>query len=79
VHVGLGTQQCSLLACYGHNHWQGAAAAGGNQSWCLMLLPLLLPCLQGVLPNLVKLAPAAGISWFVFEETKLMMGVDPRS
>jgi solute carrier family 25 phosphate transporter 23/24/25/41 len=34
---------------------------------------------QGVLPNLVKLAPAAGISWFVFEETKLALGVDPRS
>jgi solute carrier family 25 phosphate transporter 23/24/25/41 len=34
---------------------------------------------QGVLSNLVKLAPAAGISWFVIEETKLALGVDPRS
>jgi hypothetical protein len=26
-----------------------------------------MPDLQGVLPNLFKLAPAAGISWFTFE------------
>jgi solute carrier family 25 phosphate transporter 23/24/25/41 len=45
-----------------------------------MLVLLLLPCLlQGLLPNLIKLAPAAGISWYVFEETKMLMGVDPRS
>ncbi len=35
--------------------------------------------LQGILPNLAKVAPAAGISWFVFEETKRMMGMDPHS
>ncbi|WIA17421.1 hypothetical protein OEZ85_014273 [Tetradesmus obliquus] len=34
---------------------------------------------KGLLPNLIKLAPAAGISWYVFEETKMLMGVDPRS
>lgn len=34
---------------------------------------------QGLLPNLIKLAPAAGISWYVFEETKILLGVDPRS
>lgn len=34
---------------------------------------------QGLLPNLIKLAPAAGLSWYVFEETKLLMGVDPRT
>ena len=49
------------------------------------MLPLLLlvllppPLLQGLLPNLIKLAPAAGISWYVFEETKLLLGVDPRT
>ncbi len=48
---------------------------------CACVLPgcsyLLL--LQGLLPNLIKLAPAAGISWYVFEETKLLLGVDPRT
>lgn len=34
---------------------------------------------KGLLPNLLKLAPAAGISWYVFEELKVAMGVDPRS
>lgn len=34
---------------------------------------------QGILPNLAKVAPAAGISWFVFEEVKLLFGVDPHS
>lgn len=34
---------------------------------------------QGVLPNMMKLAPAAGISWFMFEEVKRMLGVDIRS
>lgn len=34
---------------------------------------------KGILPNLAKVAPAAGISWFVFEETKRMMGMDPHS
>lgn len=34
---------------------------------------------KGVLPNLLKLAPAAGISWYVFEETKALLGVDRRS
>jgi len=35
--------------------------------------------MQGVLPNMIKLAPAAGISWFMFEEVKRMLGVDVRS
>lgn len=35
--------------------------------------------LQGIGPNLAKVAPAAGISWFVFEECKRMMGMDPHS
>ncbi|KXZ47058.1 hypothetical protein GPECTOR_38g295 [Gonium pectorale] len=34
---------------------------------------------KGLVPNLLKLAPAAGIGWYVFEETKLVLGVDPRS
>lgn len=34
---------------------------------------------KGSLTNLFKLAPAAGISWAVFEETKLLLGVDMRS
>lgn len=34
---------------------------------------------KGLFTNLIKLAPAAGISWYVFEETKLLMGVNPRS
>ncbi|CAL5218925.1 g671 [Coccomyxa viridis] len=34
---------------------------------------------KGILPNLAKVAPAAGISWFVFEEAKRMMGMDPHS
>lgn len=35
--------------------------------------------MQGVLPNLFKLAPAAGISWFTFEEVKRLLGVDVNS
>ncbi len=35
--------------------------------------------MQGVLPNMIKLAPAAGISWSMFEEVKRMLGVDVRS
>lgn len=34
---------------------------------------------QGVLPNMMKLAPAAGVSWFVFEEVKMFLGIDVRS
>lgn len=34
---------------------------------------------KGILPNLVKLAPAAGLSWYVFEGTKKLLGVDPRT
>lgn len=34
---------------------------------------------KGIVPNLAKVAPAAGISWFVFEEVKLLLGVDPHS
>ena len=33
---------------------------------------------KGSMTNLAKLAPAAGISWFVFEESKNMLGVDAR-
>ena len=31
---------------------------------------------KGLLPNTIKLAPAAGISWFVFEKVKQLLGVD---
>lgn len=31
------------------------------------------PSLQGSLTNLAKVAPAAGISWLVFEEAKMLM------
>lgn len=41
--------------------------------------PTFLCQQQGLLPNLIKLAPAAGISWYVFEETKMLLGVDPRT
>ena len=34
---------------------------------------------KGILPNLAKVAPAAGISWVVFEEVKLFLGVDPKT
>ena len=34
---------------------------------------------KGSLTNLAKLAPAAGISWFVFEETKQTLGLSMRS
>lgn len=33
---------------------------------------------KGSLTNLAKLAPAAGISWFVFEETKMLLGLSMR-
>lgn len=33
---------------------------------------------KGSMTNLAKLAPAAGISWFVFEESKNVLGVDAR-
>mmetsp|Transcript_41333 Transcript_41333/g.105695 ORF Transcript_41333/g.105695 Transcript_41333/m.105695 type:complete len:319 (+) Transcript_41333:39-995(+) len=32
---------------------------------------------KGLLPNMLKLAPAAGISWAVFEEMKAFLVVDP--
>lgn len=31
------------------------------------------------MPNLIKVAPAAGISWFVFEEVKNVLGLDPKT
>lgn len=34
---------------------------------------------KGILPNLLKLAPAAGISWYTFEKAKLLLGIDIRS
>jgi hypothetical protein len=36
-------------------------------------------CAQGLSANLMKLAPAAGISWYTFEATKKALGVDPRT
>ncbi len=33
---------------------------------------------KGLIPNILKLAPAAGVSWYVFEETKRWLGLDPR-
>lgn len=61
-----------------------AAAAAGWQN-CRQLSLFLVEhssgqlLLQGVLPNMIKLAPAAGISWYMFEEVKRFLGVDPRS
>lgn len=47
---------------------------------CFKFLTSAIPVsLQGVVPNLFKLAPAAGISWFTFEEVKRLLGVDVRS
>lgn len=34
---------------------------------------------KGSMTNLAKLAPAAGISWFVFEETKVLLGLSMRN
>ena len=34
---------------------------------------------KGLLPNLLKLTPAAGISWLVFEKTKIFLGLDVRT
>ncbi|QDZ17968.1 mitochondrial substrate carrier [Chloropicon primus] len=34
---------------------------------------------KGIVPNLLKLAPAAGISWYTFEKTKIALGIDIRS
>lgn len=34
---------------------------------------------KGLAPNLAKMAPAAGISWTVFEEVKAWLGLDPRA
>lgn len=48
----------------------------GPQSYTGIGLPS--PSLQGSLTNLAKVAPAAGISWLVFEQAKLLMSVDPR-
>jgi hypothetical protein len=47
--------------------------------WADVGVYVLPSILQGLIPNLIKLAPAAGISWYVFEETKLLLGVDPRT
>ena len=32
---------------------------------------------KGLCPNLMKIAPAAGISWFVFEESKRFLNATP--
>jgi hypothetical protein len=42
-------------------------------------LHVLTGLYKGLLPNILKLAPAAGISWYVFEESKSIMGINPRS
>ena len=34
---------------------------------------------KGITANFLKLAPAAGLSWLVFEEVKLALGIDFRS
>ena len=31
---------------------------------------------KGLLPNFIKLAPAAGLSWLVFEWTKQFLGLN---
>ncbi len=50
-----------------------------DRTEALTTLPPKNPPPQGLLPNLIKLAPAAGISWYVFEETKRALGVSPGS
>lgn len=47
--------------------------------WLVLFFSYFTWTVQGVLPNMLKLAPAAGISWFMFEEVKKMLGVDVRS
>jgi len=34
---------------------------------------------RGLTPNMLKLAPAAAISWWTFEKSKLMLGIDIRT
>ena len=34
---------------------------------------------KGLLPNFIKLAPAAGLSWLVFEWTKQFLGLNGQS
>ncbi len=50
-----------------------------TSSYFSAVLTTAFCALQGILPNLAKVAPAAGISWFVFEEVKSLLGVDPHS
>lgn len=50
-----------------------------HEMYQLAVLQAAQCCFQGVLPNMMKLAPAAGISWFMFEEVKRFLGVDIRS
>ena len=66
--------------------WVIAGLKSGMNLKSCRRLKALFPALQGVaglykgiLPNLAKVAPAAGISWVVFEEVKLFLGVDPKS
>lgn len=59
--------------------WCCAQSSGLFPPGLTLVRMSLLPVLQGLIPNLIKLAPAAGISWYVFEETKLLLGVDPRT
>ena len=61
-------------------HGWGVAADRGT-GWPLSTcVPGCAPAglYKGLLPNIMKLAPAAGIGWYVFEETKLALGLDPR-
>ena len=34
---------------------------------------------KGLTPNMLKLAPAAAVSWYTFEKAKLLMGIDIRT
>ena len=42
---------------------------------CWLVADTCTCCSQGVIPNLFKLAPAAGISWFTFEVTPMLCAI----
>lgn len=69
------------LCCGGGSHTgfiRGRRSRDSCQSWKFMMQGVA-GLYKGILPNLAKVAPAAGISWVVFEEVKLFLGVDPKS
>jgi len=61
-----------ILLLFGHLYVHGSLK--NESELCVLFFDV-----QGSMTNLAKLAPAAGISWFVFEETKVMLGLSMRS